>query len=102
MASSVHPDACEEHCVEGILSLTKDRVWAVRVAAAAALPAIARGQSTHIIAYCSGICFQISAMATKEVLLSLQATWLNSLLKETEHAEGNRAPFVPTFTEPVS
>lgn len=47
MASSVHPDACEEHCVEGILKLTKDRVWAVRVAAAAALPGVARGDCLH-------------------------------------------------------
>ena len=49
MASSVHPDACEEHCVQGILKLTKDRVWAVRVAAAAALPGVARGRAPLVL-----------------------------------------------------
>lgn len=44
MASSVTPDACETLCVRGIVTLSKDRVWAVRVAAAAAIPAIAAGK----------------------------------------------------------
>ena len=44
MASSVTPEACETMCVRGIVTLSKDRVWAVRVAAAAAVPAIAAGR----------------------------------------------------------
>lgn len=52
MASSVSPDACETLCVRGIVTLSKDRVWAVRVAAAAAIPAIAAGmqRSFHLCA----------------------------------------------------
>ena len=45
MAASVTPDACEDLCVKGIVTLSKDRVWAVRVAAAAAVPSIAVGKT---------------------------------------------------------
>lgn len=44
MASSVTPEACETLCVEGIVTLSRDRVWAVRVAAAAAVPSVAVGK----------------------------------------------------------
>lgn len=46
LATSVTAVACEAQCVRGIVTLSKDRVWAVRVAAAAAIPAIAAGQCT--------------------------------------------------------
>ena len=53
MASSVAPEACETLCVRGIVTLSKDRVWAVRVAAAAAIPAIAAGTALESFELCS-------------------------------------------------
>ena len=49
MASSVTPEACEDLCVKGIVQLSKDRVWAVRVAAAAAIPPIAAGETPPLL-----------------------------------------------------
>lgn len=57
LASSVTPDACESLCVKGIVTLSKDRVWAVRVAAAAAVPSVAIGKSLDVT-YDSKVCQQ--------------------------------------------
>lgn len=48
MAASVTSEACESQCVKGIVLLSKDRVWAVRVAAAAAIPSIAMGMAANV------------------------------------------------------
>lgn len=53
MAASVTPEACETLCVQGIVALSKDRVWAVRVAAAAAVPSIAAGKYRAASQICS-------------------------------------------------